>query len=325
MTAARLQAHHVPVMLAEVIESLAPRNGGRYVDGTFGGGGYSAAILEKADCTVWGIDRDGIAVSAGHALSKRHHGRFNAIHGCFGNMSQLLRQSNVDAVDGIALDLGLSSVQLDDAERGFSFRADGPLDMRMDRDNGAPSAADIVNSADEKVLADIIWRLGEERHSRRIARSIVQHRQIDPITRTSQLAEIVRGMVPHAKDRIDPATRTFQALRIYVNDELGELERGLLAAEEMLAANGRLVVVSFHSLEDRAVKQFLRSRSGRNAGTSRHLPPQETTNPPTFRLLGRGLVRPSDREITANPRARSAGLRAATRTAAQAWPNEAAA
>ena len=325
MNAAHSQEHHVPVMLAEVIESLAPRDGSRYVDGTFGGGGYSAAILEKADCTVWGIDRDGTAVTAGRALSKQYRGRFNVLHGCFGDMSQLLRQSNVSAVDGIALDLGLSSVQLDDAERGFSFRADGPLDMRMDRDSGALNAADIVNTADEKVLADIIWRLGEERHSRRIAHAIVQRRQIDSITRTNQLAEIVRSMVPRAKDRIDPATRTFQALRIHVNDELGELERGLLAAEDLLVADGRLVVVSFHSLEDRAVKQFLRARSGRNAGTSRHLPPQETMRPPTFRLLGRGLVRPSDREISANPRARSAGLRAATRTAARAWPKEAAA
>lgn len=325
MTDAHSQEHHVPVMLAEMIESLAPCDDGRYVDGTFGGGGYSAAILEKADCTVWGIDRDANAISAARALSKHYPGRFNVLHGCFGDMSQLLRQSNVSSVDGIALDLGLSSTQLDDAGRGFSFRADGPLDMRMDRSSGAPSAADIVNTADEKILADIIWRLGEERYSRRIAHAIVQRRQIDPITRTHQLAGIVRSMVPQGKDRIDPATRTFQALRIHVNDELGELKRGLLAAEDMLAADGRLVVVSFHSLEDRAVKQFFRARSGKNAGTSRHLPPRETTGSPTFRLLGRGIVRPSDREISANPRARSARLRAATRTAAQPWPSEAAA
>ena len=323
MTAAHHQGSHVPVMLAEVIEYLAPRNGGQYVDGTFGCGGYSAAILKKADCTVWGIDRDGVAVSVGHALSKQHHGRLNTIQGCFGNMSQLLRQSNVNNVDGIALDLGLSSAQLDDAARGFSFRVDGPLDMRMDRDSGGPNAADLVNTADEKVLANIIWRLGEERYSRRIARAIIQHRQTNPITRTNQLAEIIRYIVPYPKDRIDPATRTFQALRIHVNDELGELERGLVAAEDMLATDGRLVVVSFHSLEDRAVKQFLRVRSGRNAGTSRHLPPQETMKPPTFRLLGRGLVRPSDREIIANPRARSAGLRVAARTPERAWSNEA--
>jgi 16S rRNA (cytosine1402-N4)-methyltransferase len=325
MTVMPSQERHVPVMLAEVIKSLAPRNGGQYVDGTFGGGGYSAAILEEADCTVWGIDRDGAAVTAGRALARHHQGRFSILHGCFGHMGQLLRQSKVSAVDGIALDLGLSSVQLDDAERGFSFRADGPLDMRMNRDSGAPSAADIVNTADETFLADIIWRLGEERHSRRIAHAIIQRRQIEPITRTHQLAAIVRRIVPHAKDRIDSATRTFQALRIHVNDELGELERGLSAAEDMLTKDGRLVVVSFHSLEDRAVKQFLRARSSRNAGSSRHLPPQEVKGSPTFRLLGRGLVRPSDREIRANPRARSARLRVATRTAAQPWSREAAA
>ena len=325
------EQQHIPVMLTEVVEALSPHSGGRYVDGTFGGGGYAAAILNEADCTVWAIDRDPSAVRAGHAMAERYDRRLTILHGRFGDMRDLLQQSSVTTVaslttvDGIALDLGLSSLQLGDAERGFSFCADGPLDMRMDGGDGGRSAADVVNTADEQTLADIIWRLGEERFARRIASAIAEHRATDPIRRTHQLAEIVRNVVPPARDRIDPATRTFQALRIHVNDELGELERGLNAAETLLATDGRLVVVSFHSLEDRTVKQFLRTRSGSAAGSSRHLPPPETARPPTFRLLGRGVVRPSTQEINANPRARSARLRAAARTSAQPWPQEAAA
>lgn len=325
MTIANSEGRHVPVMLTEVVETLAPQTGGRYVDGTFGGGGYTTAILDAADCTVWAIDRDPVAVKAGHTLAKRYDDRFTILHGRFGEMSLLLEQASVARVDGVVLDLGLSSLQLNDAERGFSFRADGPLDMRMEGGNGGHSAADLVNTADEMTLAEIIWRLGEERFARRIAGAIVKHRETDPIRRTSQLAEIVRDVVPHARDRIDPATRTFQALRIHVNDELGELERGLSAAESVLTTDGRLVVVSFHSLEDRTVKQFLRKRSGRNTGSSRHLPPREAAWPPTFRLLGRGVVRPGEHEINANPRARSARLRAAARTSAQPWPQAAAA
>jgi len=316
---------HIPVMLTEVVEALSPHSGRRYVDGTFGGGGYTAAILNEADCTVWAIDRDPSAVRAGYAMAERYDRRLTILHGRFGDMRDLLQQTSVTTVDGIALDLGLSSLQLGDAGRGFSFRADGPLDMRMDGGHGGRSAADVVNTADERTLADIIWRLGEERFARRIASAIAKHRKTDPIRRTHQLAEIVRNVVPPARDRIDPATRTFQALRIHVNDELGELERGLNAAESLLATDGRLVVVSFHSLEDRTVKQFLRTRSGKGAGLSRHLPPPETAWPPTFRLLGRGVVRPDKQEIYANPRARSARLRLAARTSAQPWPQEAAA
>ncbi len=324
MTAAHSAKRHVPVMLAEVVAALAPHAGGRYVDGTFGGGGYSSAILDQADCTVWAIDRDPVAVKTGRARAEHYDGRLTIMQGRFGDMSILLQQAAVDMVDGIALDLGLSSLQLGDAERGFSFRADGPLDMRMEGGNGGLSAADVVNTADEKILADIIWRLGEERFARRIASAIIKHRATHPIRRTHQLAEIIRSAVPQARgDRIDPSTRTFQALRIHVNDELGELERGLCAAESLLAADGRLVVVSFHSLEDRTVKRFFRKRSGRNAGSSRHRPPRESGRPPTFRLLGRGVVRPGEQEVSANPRARSARLRAAARTSAQPWPQEA--
>ncbi len=323
MTAQHPAERHVPVMLAEVVAALIPHAGGRYVDATFGGGGYSAAILDQADCTVWAIDRDPVAVKTGRARAECYDGRLTILHGRFGDMSTLLQQAAVDMVDGIALDLGLSSLQLGDAERGFSFRTDGPLDMRMEGGNGGLSAADVVNTAEEKILTDIIWRLGEERFARRIASAIVKQRVTDPIRRTHQLAEIIRSVVPHARDRIDPSTRTFQALRIHVNDELGELERGLCAAESLLAADGRLVVVSFHSLEDRTVKQFLRQRSGRNAGSSRHRPPPASERPPTFRLLGRGIVRPGEQEVSANPRARSARLRAAARTSAQPWPQEA--
>lgn len=308
--------HHVPVMLAEVIEALSPRCGGRYVDGTFGGGSYAAGILDKADCTVWGIDRDSAAVIRGHKLAERYNSRLKVLQGRFGDMCQLLRLTDLATVDGIALDLGPSSMQLDDAKRGFSFRSDGPLDMRMENDS-TPDAAEVVNTEDEKSLADIIWRLGEERHARRIARAIVKHRQVAGITRTTQLADIVRNIVPKGNSRIDPATRTFQALRIHVNDELGELERGLCAAEDLLATDGRLVVVSFHSLEDRTVKRFLRIRSDRNSSSSRHFPMSESIMPPTFRLHTRRVVQPSDSEIKVNPRARSARLRAATRTSEQ--------
>jgi len=232
------------------------------------------------------------------------------------------RDAGVDKVDGVAMDLGVSSMQIDDGERGFSFRADGPLDMRMG-DSGV-TAADVVNTTDEKDLADIIYRFGEERASRRVAKVIVEARAQAPITRTGQLAGLVRRAVPRSRDGIDPATRTFQALRIYVNDELGELSRGLTAAEALLVPGGRLAVVSFHSLEDRRVKDFLRDRSGTGPRPSRHLPAQDNeTLPPTFRLIGRGATKPTAEEIAANPRARSARLRAAERTQAPTWPDHA--
>ena len=308
-------------MLNEVVAALSPRDGAIYVDATFGAGGYSEALLAAANCTVWGIDRDPAARSFGDVLARRFPGRLTVLNGRFGDMVKLLTGVGVDRIDGVALDLGVSSMQIDDAGRGFSFRADGPLDMRMDgtaKDPGM-TAADVVNRLAETELADIIYRYGEERSSRRIARAIVERRQDAPITRTGQLAELVRRVVAKSKDGIDPATRTFQALRIYINDELGELQRGLIAAETLLGPGGRLAVVSFHSLEDRQVKEFLLGRSEAGPKPSRHLPPVAGTAPaPTFRLLGRRALRPAAAEAAANPRARSARLRAAERTDAPA-------
>ncbi|HEX9569355.1 MAG TPA: 16S rRNA (cytosine(1402)-N(4))-methyltransferase RsmH [Rhodospirillales bacterium] len=304
-------------MLNEVVAALSPRDGAIYVDATFGAGGYSEALLAAANCTVWGIDRDPAARSFGDVLARRFPGRLTVLNGRFGDMVKLLTGVGVDRIDGVALDLGVSSMQIDDAGRGFSFRADGPLDMRMD--GHGMTAADVVNRLAETELADIIYRYGEERSSRRIARAIVERRQDAPITRTGQLAELVRRVVAKSKDGIDPATRTFQALRIYINDELGELQRGLIAAETLLGPGGRLAVVSFHSLEDRQVKEFLLGRSEAGPKPSRHLPPVAGTAPaPTFRLLGRRALRPAAAEAAANPRARSARLRAAERTDAPA-------
>ena len=310
---------HAPVMLREVLDILAPRDGGVYVDGTFGAGGYSEGLLEAASCTVWGIDRDPAAAARGADLGRRYEGRLAVLSGCYGDMVRLLGDVDVDRVDGVALDLGVSSMQLDDAARGFSFRADGPLDMRMGKDG--MTAADVVNGLDEKELADIIYRYGEERVARRIARAIVDARSRTPMTRTAQLADLVRRVVPRSRDGIDPATRTFQALRIYVNDELGELQRGLSAAEVLLRPGGKLVVVSFHSLEDRMVKGFLRERGGAAPRPSRHQPARgEAASASTFGLVARRPVKPTAREVAINPRARSARLRAAERTAAPPWP-----
>jgi 16S rRNA (cytosine1402-N4)-methyltransferase len=306
------------VLLAEVVAALAPRDGGIYVDGTFGRGGYARAILSAADCTVLGIDRDPTAIAAGVELAREFEGRLTMIEGTFGSMDALLSDAGIGQVDGVTLDLGVSSPQIDDPARGFSFRADGPLDMRMG--NHGPTAADAVNSMDEGDLANVIFRLGEERLSRRVARAIVQARAEAPIERTSQLAEIVRRVVPKSKDGIDPATRTFQALRLHVNDELGELDRGLIAAERLLRPEGRLAVVSFHSLEDRQVKEFLRQRSGNAPAPSRHAPVgTDAPKAPTFRLISRKPVTPGTAELTHNPRARSARLRAAERTKAPAF------
>ena len=299
---------HLPVMLNEVLEALAPHDGGLYLDGTFGAGGYSQGILDAADCRVIAIDRDPTAAARGRDMAAENAGRLVMVEGRFGDMEQLLAEAGEGPLDGVALDIGVSSMQIDEAERGFSFREDGPLDMRMG--GGGPSAADVVNETEETALADVIYRYGEERQSRRIARAIVRARAETPITRTLQLAEIVRGAVKGAgAQAIDPATRTFQALRIYVNDELGELERGLAAAERLLAPEGRLVVVCFHSLEDRIVKTFLKERSG-GEGTSRHLP-QVEKKPASLALLFKGAKKPREEEIRVNPRARSARLRAA--------------
>lgn len=338
-----LPGGHTPVMLREVMAVLAPRDGGIYLDGTFGAGGYSFALLEAAACRVWAIDRDPAAVAAGKAAGARYDGRLTMLAGRFGDMDSLASEAGDEVLDGItldgiALDLGVSSMQIDDPQRGFSFQADGPLDMRMSAARGTTlgdetasggelSAAEAVNRLPEAELADVIRRFGEERRARQVARAIVKARQDGPIERTGQLAEIVRRVVKRSPDGIDPATRTFQALRIYVNDELGELNRGLRAAERLLAPGGRLAVVSFHSLEDRTVKSFLMERSGRAGGGSRHQPDRllkEAAGPaPTFELMHRGAQRPGPAECAQNPRARSARLRAARRTAAPAWDDTA--
>jgi 16S rRNA (cytosine1402-N4)-methyltransferase len=308
---------HTPVMLREVIAALAPRDGGIYVDGTFGRGGYSEAILAAAATTVFGIDRDPEAIMFGTELGRRYGGRLRVLRGRFGDMHQLMREAGVARVDGVALDLGVSSAQIDEAARGFSFRADGPLDMRMGLDGD--SAADLVNEAPEGELARIIRDYGDERQARRIARAIVQARAERPLQTTTDLAEIVRRIVHVKPGSIDPATRTFMAIRIHVNDELGELHRGLEAAELLLRPGGRLCVVSFHSLEDRIVKSFLTDRSGNTPRGSRHMPELPGSAPaPTFRLIERGAVAASDSEAYENPRARSAKMRAAERTDAPA-------
>lgn len=313
-------APHLPVLLAEVLHYLAPRDGEVFVDGTFGAGGYSRAILEAAECTVFGIDRDPTVKPHADRLAADFPGRFKLLAGCFGDMEALLAAEGVSRVDGVVLDIGVSSMQLDEAARGFSFQADGPLDMRMGAEG--PTAAELVNKLEAEELADIIYKYGEERHSRRIARAIVAMRAKRPFARTRELAEVVERAIPGGaakKGGIHPATRTFQALRIMVNDELGELERGLAAAERLLGAEGRLVVVTFHSLEDRIVKNFLRVRAGETGGASRHLPEQKPVRAPSFSLLNRKAVQASAEEAAINPRARSAKLRAARRTAAEAW------
>ncbi|HTI88004.1 MAG TPA: 16S rRNA (cytosine(1402)-N(4))-methyltransferase RsmH [Alphaproteobacteria bacterium] len=318
-----LPGGHVPVLLPEVMAALSPRDGGIYVDGTFGAGGYTRAILESCHCTVWAIDRDPDAIRRAESMARDFDGRLHPLQGRFGDMDRLLAERGVSAVDGVALDVGVSSPQLDEAERGFSFRVDGPLDMRMEQ--AGASAADIVNTADEAMLADILHHYGEERRARAIARAITRARAESPITRTQQLVAVVHRAIGPRSGEVDSATRTFQALRIHVNDELGELERGLSAAERLLAPGGRLAVVSFHSLEDRTVKSFLSLRAGSSARPSRHQPSlssRGTTREaaPPFSLLGRKPVRPTDEECARNPRARSARLRAAIRTDAPPVP-----
>jgi len=318
MNAAATAPIHRPVLLAEVIAALAPRDGAIYVDGTFGAGGYSAALLAAANCSVWAIDRDPDAVASADALKQRFPGRLHVVEGRFGDMARLLRDRGIEMVQGVTLDVGVSSMQLDQAQRGFSFRLDGPLDMRMEK--RGRSAADLVNEMAERPLADLIFTFGEEKKARRVAKAIVAARALAPITSTSRLAEIVRRAVGKVggkagADRIDPATRTFQALRIAVNDELDEIDRGLIAAEEILAPGGRLAVVTFHSLEDRQVKHFLRQRGGHAPRVSRHLPDAGTAVRPTFRLIEPRGITPGAAEINSNPRARSARLRVAERLA----------
>jgi 16S rRNA (cytosine1402-N4)-methyltransferase len=306
---------HQPVLLAEVVAALGadnagPRDGAIYVDGTFGAGGYTRAILDAANCTVFAIDRDPQAIAGADDLLQRYSGRLQVIQGRFGDMRRLLGERGIHAVAGVTLDLGVSAMQLDEAARGFSFRFDGPLDMRMEQ--AGESAADLVNNMAERPLADLIFTFGEEKKARRIARAIVAARALAPITSTGQLAEIVRRAIGPSggAERIDPATRTFQALRIAVNDELGEIDRGLDAAAALLAPGGRLAVVSFHSLEDRRVKHFMRQHAGRSPRGSRHLPEFDAVRPILRLVSAQGIV-PGDAEIAANPRARSARLRVA--------------
>ena len=303
---------HMPVMLHEVVETVALRDGETCLDCTFGGGGYSRAFLDAADCVVWGIDRDPDAILRGAELARRYPGRLHLIEGGFGDMVELLAERGVTRLDGIVLDLGVSSFQIDDPARGFSFRFDGPLDMRMAR--SGPTAADLVRGMGEAELADTLYQYGDERLSRRIAKAIVAARAEAPIETTFQLAGIIRRVVPPDRSGIDPATRSFQALRIRVNDELGQIDRALVQAAALLAPGGRLVVVAFHSLEDRLVKRFMTEAAGRTPAPSRYDPRGLTARPRAeFALLTAKAVRPGDAETLANPRARSARLRAMTR------------
>lgn len=298
---------HIPVLLNEVIQSLAIRTGGLYVDGTFGAGGYTEAILNAApDVRVIAIDQDETAVAAGQSLVQQYAPRLTLIHGRFGDMADLVSTP----VDGVVLDIGVSSMQIDRPERGFSFQKDGPLDMRMGQTG--QTAADVVNTFKESDLADILYEYGEEKASRRIARKIVQRRQEKPFQTTLDLADVIRSCLPRKPGDTDPATRSFQALRIYVNDELGELKRGLSGAQSLLKAGGILAVVSFHSLEDRIVKNFMAQESGHVPNPSKYMP-EVQKKAPSFEILTKKPITPSPAELSANPRARSSRLRAARR------------
>ena len=311
------EAPHVSVLLDEVVEALQPLAGALIVDGTFGAGGYSRAFLRHG-AEVIGLDRDPTVQPHADRLAAEFPGKFRLVREQFSRMEDALASLGVDKVDGVALDIGVSSMQLDQAERGFSFMRDGPLDMRMS-DRGR-TAADLVNTTDESDLSRLFWKYGEEKQSRRIAHVLVRRRAEQPFERTLDLAEVVEQAVGGRRGApTHPATRVFQALRIAVNDELGELEAALDAAERVLKPGGRLAVVTFHSLEDRIVKSFLTERAGRLPSGSRHAPPVQAGPAPTFELQFKGHRDPSDAEQAANPRARSAKLRAARRTEAPAW------
>ncbi|MGE3929224.1 MAG: 16S rRNA (cytosine(1402)-N(4))-methyltransferase RsmH [Hyphomonadaceae bacterium] len=305
---------HTPVLLEEALAALALRDGGLYVDATFGGGGYSRAMLARAQCCVIALDRDPDAVARGAALAAEFGNRFSLHQARFSDLETFAGAM----IDGVVFDLGVSSFQLDEGERGFSFQADADLDMRMEKDG--PSAADAVNSLSEPALAELIYRYGEDDDSRRIARAIVQARAAGPILRTGALAEIVERAVGGRKGaRTHPATKTFQALRMLVNDELGELAQGLAGAEQVLRPGGRLAVVSFHSLEDRMVKTFMTTRADARGRGSRHAPDAPPERPPSFAIERRRSTAPGDEETARNPRARSASLRWAIRTDAEPW------
>ncbi len=305
-------ARHVPVLVRSAVDQLNVRDGGVYIDGTFGAGGYTGAILDAADARVIGIDRDRTAIAHGAGLVQMAAGRLVLVEERFSELESVAQRLGHAGVDGVVLDLGVSSMQLDTAERGFSFRLDGPLDMRMGGDG--PSAAEVVALASERDLTAIISTLGEERFARPIARAIGKARQTAPIVTTRALSDIITRVVHPRPGLIHPATRTFQALRIFVNEELAELTAALDAAERILKPSGRLVVIAFHSLEDRIVKTFLTDR-GRAAGVSRHRPDLEAPAP-TFRIITKKPLVADEAETADNPRARSAKLRAAERTAA---------
>jgi len=308
-------ALHIPVLAAQMTALLAPKDGGVYIDATFGAGGHARSILDAAATRVIGLDRDQRAVALGADLVDRAAGRLTLVQAKFSQLDRVARELGHDAVDGVVLDLGVSSMQLDQPERGFSFRQEGPLDMRMG--GAGPTAADVVAQASERDLATLIATLGEERHARAVARAITAARRTAAIQTTTALAAIVSRALPTAPRRIDPATRTFQALRMFVNEELRELEQALSAAERLLRPGGRLIAIAFHSLEDRIVKTFLAERSRSLAAGSRHWP-QRPPVAPSFRLLSKRPIVPDPSEIAANPRARSAKLRGAERTAAAA-------
>lgn len=313
---------HVPVLLSEVLAALDPADGERFIDATFGAGGYTRAILEAAECRVTAFDRDPNAVREAAPMLNHFGERLQLLQRPFGDLKELSEgEAFRGRFDGVVFDLGVSSMQLDEAERGFSFQADGPLDMRMGEAD--LSAADVVNTFEEERIADILYQLGEEKRSRAIARAIVARRQTEPFARTLELADLIHKVLGRGPAGKHPATRAFQALRIFVNDELGQLVAGLAGAERALKPGGRLVVVTFHSLEDRIVKQFMARRSGRTEGISRHLPPQiESKTPPSFRFVNLRSLTSSKAELKANPRARSARLRVAVRTDAAPWPED---
>jgi 16S rRNA (cytosine1402-N4)-methyltransferase len=316
-------AGHLPVLCQEAVDALNIRRGGCYVDGTFGVGGYSSEILARNDCRLFAFDRDPSAVMRAQDLTRCFGKKFSIIQGCFGGMEAMLLELGIRKVDGIVLDLGVSSPQIDDPKRGFSFRYDGPLDMRMGLEGA--TAEDVINTIGEMELADVIFNYGEERLSRRISKAIMVARLEERIKTTKHLADIVRKVVPRGRKgkNIDPATRTFQALRIYINDELRELERGLEAAERILVPGGRLVVVAFHSLEDRRVKSFFNERQGSGAGRSRHAPPEFVPfKEASFQVITKKPIYATSTEVAHNPRARSARLRVSQRTSAPAWSGE---